>query len=108
RARVPDLLAADRDEVADHRADHEAREGQPPVRHEGAPVAAEVDFLLGLGIEVPRAQRAATLAEAHSHWACKPSASEVVARQPRSRSMRDASAEVRRTSPAAAGRSTRS
>src|SRR5207249_2735291 len=108
RARIPDLLAAERDEVPDQRADQQAGEQQPPPRDDRTPVAAEVDLLLGLEIRLPRAQGAATLTEAHSHWARKPSSNAVVARQPRSRSIVVASADVRRTSPAAAGRSTTS
>src|SRR5206468_1031349 len=108
RARIPHLLAAERDEVADQRADEEPDEQEPPARGDRTPVPAEVDLLLGLEVGDPRGQGAATLTEAHSHWARKPSSSEVVARQPRSSSIRFASADVRRTSPAAAGRSTTS
>src|SRR5205085_11375068 len=106
RARLPDLLAAQRDQIADERADDQSQERQPPVRDDRAPVAPEIDLLLGVGVRRACTQGAATLTEAHSHWACKPSANAVSARQPRSCSMRRVSAAVRRTSPAAVGRST--
>src|SRR3954447_6135397 len=67
RARLPHFLAAERDHVADERAGDQPEQGQPPVRDERAPVSAEIDFLLGAGIGVARAQGAATLTEAHSH-----------------------------------------
>src|SRR3954469_11888297 len=67
RARLPHFLPAERDHVADERAGDQPEQGQPPVRDERAPVSAEIDFLLGAGIGVARAQGAATLTEAHSH-----------------------------------------
>src|SRR3954447_2091247 len=67
RARLPDLLPAERDDVADEGACDQAEDGQPPARDDGAPVPAEIDFLLGAGVGVARAQGAATLTEAHSH-----------------------------------------
>jgi hypothetical protein len=46
----------------------------------------------------------ASEASAHSHWARNPSSSDVVGRQPSSRSIFDTSAFVRCTSPASAAR----
>src|SRR5580765_630734 len=108
RARPPDLGASEGDEIADQGADEQPDERKPPVRDDRAPVTAEIDFLLGFPVHVRRAQGAATLTEAHSHWARKPSSSGVVARQERSRPILVTSADVRLTSPAAAGLSTRS
>ena len=50
RARPPDLGAPERDEIADQRADEQPDKGKPPVRDDRAPVAAEIDFLLGFPV----------------------------------------------------------
>src|SRR5919198_1017175 len=105
--------AAEGDQVADDRAEDEAEERQPPAcRHRG-PVAAEVDLVFGeLGRDwsgaPPRgfaldAHPAATLAEAQDQCSRNPSSSRTRGAQPRSARIRDTSAEVRRTSPAAGG-----
>src|SRR5262249_29816113 len=101
-ARLPDLLAAERDDVADERPDDEPEHGQPPARHDRAPPSPEIDFSLFC------AQRAATLREAPSQGARKPAPRSLVARQPRSLSIRRVSAAVRRTSPATASLTIRS
>src|SRR5207244_11345009 len=65
RARIPDLFASERDEVADQGPDEQAGEQQPPARDDRTPVAAEADLLLGLEIRVvARAQGPATLTDA--------------------------------------------
>src|SRR3954454_182693 len=110
RARLPDLRAAERDQIADDRAGDEAGDRQPPSGRDRARISAEVDLLLGIELRFARTRRhrAATLFAAHSHCACNPRLSGVVARHPRSRSIRVVSGAVRRTSPFAAGRSTSS
>src|SRR5207237_5024008 len=110
RARLPDLRAAERDQVADDRAGDEPRDGKPPADDDRTRVTTEVDLLLGLevGLADARTHEAATLFAAHSHCACKPSSSAIAACHPSSRSMRVVSGAVRRISPSAAGRSTSS
>ena len=53
RAGRVDLVAAERDEIADDGAEHEAGGEQPPTGTEQPDVAREVHFLLGLGVEAP-------------------------------------------------------
>ena len=56
-APLPDLAAAERDEVADQDLDHRAGEQQPPARRDRAPVAAEVDLFLVVRIRRERPGR---------------------------------------------------
>src|SRR5919197_754111 len=110
--------AADRDQIADDRPEHEAEERQPPARCDRGPVAAEVDFVVGQvgrgrggaprrGLALD-AHPAATLAEAQDHCSRNPYSSRTLGAQPRSARMREISAEVRRTSPAWGGPARRS
>ena len=49
-------MGAERDQVADHEPGDEAADRQPPARRDRAPVAAEIDLLLG--VDVGRGRRA--------------------------------------------------
>src|SRR5581483_3672443 len=92
------LASAERDRVADDRAEDERTDRHPPARAEQAPILAEIDLLLGFRI---RRHCAATLAEAQAHIRARPSASATCGSQPSSPRMRATSAFVRRTSPRA-------
>ena len=52
-----DVLAAEREQVADDDADDEPEHGQPPARDERVEVAAEVDLPLGVEIRLGRRSR---------------------------------------------------
>jgi hypothetical protein len=49
-----DVAAAERERVAADDAGEESEDGEPPARGDGVPVAAELDFLLGVDVELAR------------------------------------------------------
>src|SRR5205807_2580792 len=85
RRRLVRPARSHRDAQADHRADDRADDEQPPARSDDPRVAPEVDLLLDVELGQrtrPRvdveAHRVPTVAQAHSHWAVKPSSSETL------------------------------
>src|SRR5262249_12879585 len=96
----------ERVDPADEDPDRETRDRDPPARAKGVEPAPQVDLALRLEIggRPVNTHESATLDDAHSHWARRPSSSETDGSHPSSRRILVVSALVRRWSPATAGR----